>query len=270
MKKSIFGVMFLALLLLLPVSARAGVDIDISFSLPSVLVFSTPPEVIIMPDTNDVYFVPDIEIDLFFWNGWWWCTRDGGWYRSRAYNGRWAYHDEIPQFYFHVDPNWRLYYQSHKWNGHRWNYRRIDNMSVQNNWRSWNVTQHWERNGTWGVKNYKPISVKEREVLIRERQQQHYARPEVQKHQEYQKERKIQQEKPRVQRQEQPRVQEPVEQKQEKKVRKPQVQQQKVQKQRPKVQQQKEESDHGQHNQSQERDNSGKSGHENQGHGNKR
>jgi len=31
------------------------------------IVFPAPPAVIVMPDTNSVYVVPSIEVDLFFW-----------------------------------------------------------------------------------------------------------------------------------------------------------------------------------------------------------
>ncbi|MGD0663676.1 MAG: hypothetical protein ABSD38_37035, partial [Syntrophorhabdales bacterium] len=41
-------------------------------SLPPPIAFQGPPDVIAMPDTSDVYEVPGVDADLFFWNGWWW------------------------------------------------------------------------------------------------------------------------------------------------------------------------------------------------------
>ena len=50
----------------------AKVDINVNISLRPPIVFQAPPEVIVIPDTDDVYFIPDIDLDIFFWNGWWW------------------------------------------------------------------------------------------------------------------------------------------------------------------------------------------------------
>ena len=85
MKKLLFGVMFLALAIVVPVPTMAQVDIRISFPLPPPIVFSAPPELIVLPDTY-VYVAPDIDIDFYFWNGWWWRFWEGRWYRSRYYN----------------------------------------------------------------------------------------------------------------------------------------------------------------------------------------
>jgi len=125
MKKLLFGTLLLALASVFPVMTMAAVDIRIGISLPPLIVFKAPPNVIVLPDTNDVYVVPDIDADLFFWNGWWWRPWEGLWYRSRYYNRGWGYYNAVPNFYFDVDPGWRGYYRDHNWNGHRWNYERI-------------------------------------------------------------------------------------------------------------------------------------------------
>ncbi|MCX5806308.1 MAG: hypothetical protein NT010_09630 [Proteobacteria bacterium] len=51
--------------------------------LPPPLAFQAPPVVIVIPDTDNVYVVPDISADLFFWNGFWWRLNNGFWYRSQ-------------------------------------------------------------------------------------------------------------------------------------------------------------------------------------------
>ena len=71
LKKILLGTILLALVLVVPIPTMAGVNIGVGISLPPI-VFNAPPNVVVMPDTYDVYVVPDIDVDLFFWNGWWW------------------------------------------------------------------------------------------------------------------------------------------------------------------------------------------------------
>ena len=172
-----------ALLLVLTGSAaqsEARVNVNVGVNLPAI-VFAAPPDVIVMPDTSDVYVVPDIDADLFFWNGWWWRPWEGRWYRSHYYNRGWSYYSNVPSFYFDVDPGWRGYYRDHNWYGHRWNYERIPHQRLQQNWKGWKNDRHWERQGTWGVQSYQPRPQKHRQELRQQRQQQYQQRPEVQK-----------------------------------------------------------------------------------------
>ncbi|MBE0556881.1 MAG: hypothetical protein IH628_06575, partial [Proteobacteria bacterium] len=92
MKKILLGMILLSLAVFDPVPTMAGVDIHIGISLPPPIVFPAPPAVIVLPDTNDVYVVPDIDVDIFFWDGWWWRYWEGRWYRSRYYDRRWVYY----------------------------------------------------------------------------------------------------------------------------------------------------------------------------------
>ena len=183
MKKLFFGALLLALVIVVPVPTMARVDVNVSIGLPPPIVFAAPPDVIVLPDTRNVYVVPEIDVDLFFWNGWWWRLWEGRWYRSHYYNRGWGYYNNIPSFYFDVDPGWRGYYRDRNWYGHRWNYGRIPNQRLQKNWKSWHDNRHWERQGTWGVQNYHPRPQQQRQELRQQRQQQYQQRPEVQKHQ---------------------------------------------------------------------------------------
>ena len=135
-------------------TARAGVNINIA--LPPPIIFAAPPEVIVMPDTDNVYIAPEVDVDLFFWNGYWWRMWDGNWYRSPYYNRGWGYSGEIPIFYFDVDPGWRGFYSDHDWYGHRWDYQRIPNNQLRQSWKSWQRDKHWEEQGTWGVRAISP------------------------------------------------------------------------------------------------------------------
>jgi hypothetical protein len=209
MKRLLLGMGIFSLLIIVPVPTMARVDITVGISLPPPIVFRTPPDVIVMPDTNDVYVIPDLEVDLFFWNGWWWRPWEGRWYRSHYYNRGWGYYDKVPSFYFDVDQGWRGYYRDHNWYGHRWNYERIPHQRLQQNWKSWHNDRHWERQQTWGVQSYHPRPQQERRELRQQRQQQYQQRPEVQQHQQL---RQQQQRKPQGQQsreQHQERVQQP-------------------------------------------------------------
>jgi hypothetical protein len=180
MKKLFFGTLLLALVIVVPIPTMAGVNIGIGISLPPPIVFEAPPDVIVLPDTNDVYVVPDVDVDIFFWNGWWWRPWEGRWYRSYYYNRGWRYYNNVPSFYFDVDPGWRGYYRDHNWYGHRWNYERISDQRRRQNWKSWHNNRHWERQRTWGVQSYQPRPQQQRQELRNQRQQQYQQRPEVQ------------------------------------------------------------------------------------------
>lgn len=183
MKRLLWGTLLVALVSVVPVHAMAAVDISIGISLPPPIVFPAPPAVIVVPETPSVYVVPGIEIDLFFWNGWWWRPWEGRWYRSRYYDHGWGYYDRVPSFYFDVDPGWRGFYRDHNWHGRRWDYHPIPHKQLHQNWQGWQKDRHWERHGTWGVQNYKPRPQPEKQALRHQRQQEYQQRPEVRQHQ---------------------------------------------------------------------------------------
>lgn len=141
---------------------------------PPPLGFQRPPDVIVLPDTDDVYVVPEINLDLFFWNGWWWRPSGGRWYRSQFYDRGWTHYSGVPSFYYDVDPAWRQYYKNRNWYGHRWNYERIPNQRLQQNWGPWRESRHWERQRTWGVQGYQPRPPQQREQLRYQRQEQYH------------------------------------------------------------------------------------------------
>lgn len=150
MMKVLFGTILLAFVLVVPVPAIAGVDVGINISLPPLIVFAGPPEVVVIPET-DVYAVPDVDVDIFFYNGWWWRPWEGRWYRSRYYNSGWGYYRDVPAFYREVPSGWRNDYRQHRWQGHQWNPQRIPHQKVQQNWRGWEKNRHWEKHNSWGV-----------------------------------------------------------------------------------------------------------------------
>jgi hypothetical protein len=151
--KYLLGTMLLALICVFPVPSTAGVNVSVGISLPP-LVFSAPPEVVVIPNTY-VYAVPDVGVDIFFYNGYWWRPWEGRWYRSRHYNSGWSHYARTPSFYSHVPSGWRNNYRDRRWNGQQWNHQRIPQQQLQQNWRTWETSRHWERNNSWGVQGSK-------------------------------------------------------------------------------------------------------------------
>ena len=66
----------------------AEVNINVNIG-PPPIVEAEPPGMVLVPRSN-VYFVPQPDVDIFFYNGWWWSPRGPHWYRARAYNGPWG------------------------------------------------------------------------------------------------------------------------------------------------------------------------------------
>lgn len=154
MKRLLLGTILLALVLVAPIPTMARVDVGVSISLPPLIVFATPPEVVVIPETY-VYAVPDLDVDIFFYNGWWWRPWGGHWYRSRHYDSGWAYYRRAPSFYAKIPSSWRNDYRDHRWGGHQWNHQRIPHQQLQRNWSNWEKSRHWEKQQTWGVQGLK-------------------------------------------------------------------------------------------------------------------
>ncbi len=152
MKK--FGLMsFMVMaIFMVPCLAQAGVEIRIGFPLPPPIVFSAPPALVVLPDT-DVYVVPDYDQDIFFYGGWWWRPWGGRWYRSLYYDSGWEFYNGVPRWYGGVYPRWRENYRSHMWEGRRWDYRPVPYRDVHANWKGWQSSGYWrnqEHRGTTG------------------------------------------------------------------------------------------------------------------------
>lgn len=119
--------------------SEARVDVRLGISLPAYR-FAAPPEVVVIPGTY-VYMVPDIDVDVLFFQGYWWRPYEGRWYRSRDYKGSWRYVApariprglrELPQDYRHrLSPE----------------YDRVPHRDVRKNWRKWEKERYWDRRG---------------------------------------------------------------------------------------------------------------------------
>jgi hypothetical protein len=155
MKKLFFESLFFALVFVIPVSTVAGEGAGITFSLPPLITFESPPEVVVIPETY-VYAVPDADSDMFFYDGVWWRPWEGRWYQSPDYRSGWQRYEKVPVFYKQIPPGWRNDYKKRHWKGHPWNYQRIPHKQVQQNWKGWKKDKHWETQQYWGVQGLHP------------------------------------------------------------------------------------------------------------------
>jgi hypothetical protein len=134
-----------ALLLVLTGSANkseAGISVNIGVNLPAYR-FAGPPEVVVIPGTY-VYMVPDIDVDILFFQGYWWRPYKGHWYRSRDYKGSWRYVEprRIPRGLRGLPHDYR----------HRLSpgYERVPHRDLERNWKKWEREKYWDRRGAQG------------------------------------------------------------------------------------------------------------------------
>lgn len=120
MRKSIYGVLSLVVLVgaLFVTSGIketfAEVNVTVNIGPPTILI-PEPPEVVFIPPIG-VYFVPQLDFDVFFYSGYWWSPRGSHWYRARAYNGPWGVIDKryVPAPVYRVPKDYRHRYEKEK------------------------------------------------------------------------------------------------------------------------------------------------------------
>ncbi|HUL22269.1 MAG TPA: hypothetical protein VLZ10_12485 [Thermodesulfobacteriota bacterium] len=94
---------------------------------------------VVVPRTY-VYFAPGVDVDIFFYQGYWYRPHQGYWYRSKSYNGKWVYvtPNKVPRAVINVPPGFR-----HVPPG----YRHIPYGDVRKNWKTWERDKYWEKHG---------------------------------------------------------------------------------------------------------------------------
>lgn len=151
MKKLICGTSLLALMFLFPLPMMAEMNISIGISTPPMIRFSGPPRLVMLPDSY-VYVSPDIEEEIFFYDGFWWRPWEGRWYRSHDYNSGWYHYRNVPSFYRNVPRHWRNDYRERHWQGRQWAPEPRPHYEVQ---RHWIKNTHQKNNRSWDDRNYR-------------------------------------------------------------------------------------------------------------------
>jgi hypothetical protein len=117
--------------------SAAEVNINIGIGVPPPpVVIAEPPSVILIPGTY-AYFVPNIDVDIIFYHGYWYRPYKGCWYRSRVYNGQWGYlaPARVPHALLHLPPNYRHSPLRHE---------PIPYGHLKKHWYRWEKEKHWQ------------------------------------------------------------------------------------------------------------------------------
>lgn len=156
MRKSIAKLVFAGALLMslgltYPCKVNAELNININIGPPPVYVIPTPPEVVVIPRTY-VYYVPNIEVDIIFYQGYWYRPHKEYWYRSMDYNGPWVYivREKIPVVILNLPPDYR-----HIPPGHTY----IPYGQLKKEWKNWEKEKYWDKDNYnekgWGKEHHK-------------------------------------------------------------------------------------------------------------------
>ena len=130
MRKLLYGMIVLSLLVCKVTSAEAGVSIGIG--LPNVSIgINLPlyPQLVAVPG-YPVYYAPGVDANYFFYDGMYWVYQDDNWYASSWYNGPWGFVEpeavplfvlRVPVRYYRQPPHYFRGWQSNappRWGQH--------------------------------------------------------------------------------------------------------------------------------------------------------
>lgn len=105
-KMSVFLVMLFIFIAFGQANAAVSVGVNFNFGAP-------PQELVYVP--GNVYYVSNPDVDVFFYDQYWWTIRNNHWYRTRNYNGSWVMigsnYVPSPVFKVYRVPNYKKYYQ---------------------------------------------------------------------------------------------------------------------------------------------------------------
>jgi hypothetical protein len=121
---------------LLAAAAWADVDVNVNVNvgLP-VLKVGPDPIMAVVPGTY-VYFVADLDGDLFFYQGYWWRAHNGRWHRSAAAGGPWVFFKAVPHPLLNLPPGWRKLPPGHA---------RFKYAELKKNWKQWEKEKRWDK-----------------------------------------------------------------------------------------------------------------------------
>ena len=167
MKKSVFVLLITTMVFagsaMLPQSGFAGVHVNVGINVPlPAFEFHAPPAVVVIPGTY-VYAVPDADVDIVFYQGYWYRPHSDYWYRSSSYNGPWRSIDRqrVPGVLFKLPPDYR-----HMPPGHQ----RIPYGQLKKNWKGWEREKYWAKHDRHEEKEQRK---EERHGQYREEKKEH-------------------------------------------------------------------------------------------------
>ena len=116
---------------------QAEVNVSIGINVPPRVYISSPPPLYVIPGTY-AYFVPEVDVDILFYQDYWYRPHQGNWFRARSYNGPWAHivPARVPGVLMKLPHDFRRVPPGHQ---------RIPYGHFKKNWRTWEREKHWER-----------------------------------------------------------------------------------------------------------------------------
>ncbi len=120
-------------------TAEVNINVGINIPPPPPLVIPAPPPLFVIPTTY-IYFPPGVDVDIFFYQGYWYRPYRGYWYRSGIYNGKWVYiaPERVPRVLINLPPDYRRVPPG---------LQRLPHGQVKKNWRTWERDKYWEKHG---------------------------------------------------------------------------------------------------------------------------
>ena len=119
-------------------SAQVEVTLGVKVPLPPLprFVFPAPPIVVVVPGTY-VYVVPDVDVDIVFYHGYWYRPHGDRWYRAARYNGPWwlLTEQQVPGAFKKLPPGFRSVKPE---------LERIPYQKARKNWKQWEKERHWD------------------------------------------------------------------------------------------------------------------------------
>ena len=148
-----------------PSQGNAGVNVSVGINLPAFR-FPVPPPMVVIPGTY-AYFAPEADVDIVFYEGFWYRPYEGRWFRSRGYNGPWGYiaTPRVPHVLMELPHDYRHAYREHP---------RIDHRDFNRHWRSWERNKYWEKDERWRAGKAKEHRKERREDRRKDRRDNRY------------------------------------------------------------------------------------------------
>jgi hypothetical protein len=114
---------------------------DAKIEPPPAYSFPATPEVAVIPGTY-AYIVPDIGVDILFYQGYWYRPHAGRWFFALSHNGPWVLlaPPRVPHVLLNLPPGYRRLPHG---------YLRIPHRELQTNWRRWENERHWHSHRGW-------------------------------------------------------------------------------------------------------------------------